>query len=397
MSIQSVIYGKDQRNGINLTDEITLKFIHNNILCIPNCVDFNRIKGDPYPHETKKIFIECMISGKNKLYEFEEYRFYDITIDLDEERRTRFTNNNIIIYPHEKYLEDDGGLNVMYTLAKYLKENGKNVKVYPTYGYIKTPIYNEYFVDDFDAENAIVVYCEGTRGNPLNAQYVVRWMLSELGKNVNIDRKETFGKNELVYYFNKELRMENKPEYMGIIIKQLTILYLNPIFRDLQKPRNGKWCYTNRKIDFYHNEFTKYHPEDSFEIMRYRTHEENMLTFNEYTYFISYDPLTFMSFIAAMCGCISIIHPLEGVSKKEWLKMTALKEYMEYKNIDDVYGVAYGIEEKEWAESTRHLVLNQWKDIAEYYKNLHLTDFLRDLEVIDKNFLKNTVENNYYM
>ena len=75
--------------------------------------------------------------------------------------------------------------------------------------------------------------------------------------------------------------------------------------------------------------------------------------------------------------------------------MTAMAEYIQEKNIDSLYGIAYGMEDIEWAKSTLHLVKEQWKDILDYYKKKHVTQFLEDIEQIEFG-LKNTIENNFY-
>ena len=74
--------------------------------------------------------------------------------------------------------------------------------------------------------------------------------------------------------------------------------------------------------------------------------------------------------------------------------MTALNEYLEHKKMDYFYGVAYGIDDIEWAQATLHLMKSQWDDIIQYYKDHHIGRFLQDMENMDQ--LENTVENNYY-
>ena len=56
---------------------------------------------------------------------------------------------------------------------------------------------------------------------------MIRWMLSELGKNVPYEHVNTWGKNELVYYYNSELKFNNFPERIGTIYKLLTTIYVN--------------------------------------------------------------------------------------------------------------------------------------------------------------------------
>ena len=58
---------------------------------------------------------------------------------------SKINNNNIIIYPHTEYRISDGGINVLYYLAKLLHESGKNVKIYPRFGCIPNPHFNNYF------------------------------------------------------------------------------------------------------------------------------------------------------------------------------------------------------------------------------------------------------------
>lgn len=48
-----------------------------------------------------------------------------------------------------------------------------------------------------------------------------------------------------------------------------------------------------------------------------------------YEYFVSYDPLTYLSMLAAMSGAISIVHPVENRTKTEWaLFNTMLGPYL---------------------------------------------------------------------
>ena len=97
-----------------------------------------------------------------------------------------------------------GGVVVKFELCKILCELGINAKI-KSKKHIRNRISNNYYDNDFPIDdNAVVIHCEGTQGNPLNAKYVVRWMLSKLGQVVPYYYVNTWGKNELVYYFNSE-------------------------------------------------------------------------------------------------------------------------------------------------------------------------------------------------
>ena len=109
----------------------------------------------------------------------------------------------ILIYPHAPYSTTDGGITVLYYLASLLKKKNINVKIYKKdinkYA-IENSIFTEY-TSTFDVDNTIVIYCEGTFGNPLNAKYIIRYILSELGKNVSKDIYLSWNKNDLCYYY----------------------------------------------------------------------------------------------------------------------------------------------------------------------------------------------------
>ena len=114
-----------------------------------------------------------------------------------------------------------GGTIVQYHLAKLLRNKGYDVRIIRAWNPTKLATSNEYFshnptdcVDDFDPQNdyTITIYCEGVKGNPLNGKKVVRWMLSELGRNVPTSNADTWDKNEVVYYFNEEPKITSANE-----------------------------------------------------------------------------------------------------------------------------------------------------------------------------------------
>lgn len=63
--------------------------------------------------------------------------------------------------------------------------------------------------------------------------------------------------------------------------------------------------------------------------------------------FLSFDRFTFMSIIASLCGCVSIIKKIELISQKEWINGDPFLKY----------GVAYGQEGVNHAVDTHHLLL----------------------------------------
>lgn len=292
----------------------------------------------------------------------------------------------------------DGGSVVQYYLANILNEYGVNVRIYPSSG-IKTPnfIFSKFYNNDFPIDdNTIVIYCEGTQGNPLNAKYVVRWMLSKLGQNVPEKWVNGWGKNELVYYFNSEQKIADNPDKLGNIYKLLSVIFVNPYAINHNLPTRQGSCFTIRKALEIHGKLLRMvHPPGSFEILRSHTQSDCIRIFNQCKYFISYDSNTFLSIIAALCGCISIVIKVHGLSKEDWLNTTAAAEFLKISGQKNLYGVAYGAEDLDFAINTIHMAKPQWDEITNYSKNKYVKQFINDINNWDKN--DNTLVSNFFV
>jgi hypothetical protein len=341
----------------------------------------------------------------------------------------KYQEKDILIYPHNSYNLSDGGITVQYYLASILDKIGVRVRIHKNkYNAIQNSLFNNFDNNDFDINNTIVLYSEGIEGNPLNAPFSVRWMLSELGKNVPKDYLKKWNKNELVYYFNSEdkfylenniksnnvniftitsssyreqrllntnnnIQINNQKIENKSVFKFLTLFYIHPDIKDNNLCRNG-YCHSFRK-SYYHETIENIHPNDSFEIKRNHTQINYIEFFNKYKYFISYDPLSFLTIISILCGCISIVYPMNKLSKLDWYKKTAVYEYMKSNNITQLYGIAYGnsIEEIEFADKTINLVKKQWDDILKF--NLQtIENFRNDINNFEK--MNNTINNNFF-
>jgi hypothetical protein len=219
-------------------------------------------------------------------------------------------------------------------------------------------------------------------------------MLSKLGQNVPYNCLNTWSKNELVYHFNSEQRFDNEPEKIGIIYKMLSPIYLNPNIKKNNYGIREGFCYTIRKAHKIHKEnLFMEHPPGSFEMTHFLTTDDCIKIFNNYTFFICYDPLTFLSIMAPLCGCITIIHKIKNMTKQDWIKTTAAQEYLKFKGLDNLYGIAYGKEDIEYAKNTLHLVKQQWDDIIKFCNEKTIIPFIEDIQNFKS--MQNTIENNY--
>ena len=86
-------------------------------------------------------------------------------------------------------------------------------------------------------------------------------------------------------------------------------------------------------------------------------------------FFLSFDPFTFMSIIASLCGCISVIKKIHGLNFEEWRDGDPFNKY----------GIAYGQEGIEHALKTHHLLLPH---ITEMYSqnNNNILNFITNIE-----------------
>ena len=299
---------------------------------------------------------------------------------------------NIIIYPHLPFhgLDKDGGTLVHYELARCLKERGVNVKMFASHGKSENDLFSEY-IDTFeDTEDTIVVYCEGVPENPLGAKKVVRWMLSELGQNVPYYWVTTWAKNELVYFYGSEVRFKNTPLWIGTIYKTLNVIYTSPDMNDWKRSRKGQ-CFTYRK-KYVHKDVETIHDPDAVELI-HTSMQETIQLFNEREVFISYDPLTYLNTIAALCGCISIVVPLKGYTKNSWLQKTHMWDYVQETG-EPIFGIAYGWDEVEFAKSTLPLVHDQQIKINNFIKMKSVDRLLEDLKFFES--CENTIQNVYF-
>jgi len=299
---------------------------------------------------------------------------------------------NILVYTIYDFNFTCGGLVVQYEFCKILDNLGVNVRIRaPTN--IKNSIFSKFYENNFDLNDTVVIYGETIEGNPLNAPNVVRWILAPVGM-VCESKHNNWGPNDLVYYFNSEEKIANNPEKLGNIYKLLNVIYINTYAINNNLPNRCGTCFTMRKSVNIHGKMPQLvHPRGSHEITREHSQMDCIKIFNEHKFFISYDSLTFLSVIAALCGCISIVKKVDGLSKHDWVNTTAAAEYLRYSGEDMFYGIAYGAEEVEKATNTLHLVKEQWERIAQFSKEKYVSSFIQDINNFPN--MVNRVHNNF--
>jgi hypothetical protein len=144
-----------------------------------------------------------------------------------------------------------GGVIALHNLARIIDEAGFPCKIFDMNG-LKIPnsIFEKYGTEADVNKNTVVVYPEVTVGNPLNAKYIVRWILCELGINCPHDIYKTWGEDDFVYHYStynpeKDVRHYNllSPLYI-IYLKKFSSKYLiekNILFLTIHIPTLVQW------------------------------------------------------------------------------------------------------------------------------------------------------------
>jgi hypothetical protein len=209
----------------------------------------------------------------------------------------------------------------------------------------------------------------------------------------------SWDKNDLVYYYLSEKKIKDSPEKYGSIYKLLTTVYLKPnTFINYNQPRRG-WCHIFKKSRYHKNGIQILHPPDSVELGHFSSYEELVSFFNRFEYFVCYDPCSFLVHLAALCGCIPILHKVDGISTEQWFtgKGDINSAYYEYYLVNEYTnfpGIAYGIEDIEYAKSTIHLFPDMLNKQIEWINKQSLDKFITDMQHFEKNI--NTIGNNYF-
>lgn len=209
---------------------------------------------------------------------------------------------------------------------------------YETHNLLLTPVVKK---SEIIYSKAIVIYPEIVCGNPLNVKNVVRWLLHKPGfhkTEVNYGEKDIYFFYQII--FNDEKLNPHKDHLLTVTMIR------DDIYKQTNFGKREGSCYMIRKGK---NRIIVHDLKNSI-LLDGRSHREIARIMNKCEYFISYDMETMYSQYAVLCGCKSVVIPLEGVRKDEWQPK---KEYQ--------YGIAYGFNDIHESEKTKHLTYEMMK------------------------------------
>jgi hypothetical protein len=255
---------------------------------------------------------------------------------------------SLIIYAPD-YDEFSGGNLCLYYIANTIC----------SYGLIETYIYSEKlpswclakqikrgqdpFQDFTTIENTLVLYPEIIDGNPLKAKHVARWLLNRPGFFGN---QVSYEAEDLIFYFSDYVASA-----LDIEATHLATLYtrIYEFSASNQNEAREGTCYIIRKG---FNLAEQYPPKKSWHCLDDYPSSGGYSylrdCFQRFKYFVSYDHATYLSTLAAISGCISIIQPSPFITADDWRKLTA-----------NYYGIAYGFDNLDHAIATKGFLINQ--------------------------------------
>lgn len=274
--------------------------------------------------------------------------------------------NFIIVAP--AYHPCSGGIVALHKLCHQLSLLGENAFIYSTSkneNYLGTLILPSTKMI-FDDDNTVVIYPEIIQGNPLNVKHVVRWFLNTPG--TNNDMTFVFENTDLVYRYSEaygwgSARRQNNDSTINGILTVMDVDF--DVFQDKHQKRSGD-CYLVRKgkIGTLHRENSVC--IDNFFERGYAANEYLSQVFNSTERFISYDPHTFLSVQAALCGCTSIVAPYD-LSFEEWMRTEPYTD-----------GIAYGLDDIKRAQETQPALVLQLNAKIEQSVNT-VFSFIKDI------------------
>jgi len=163
------------------------------------------------------------------------------------------------------------------------------------------------YVDD----DTIVVYPEIVFGNPLAAKHVVRWFLNINRFKGNYGEEQPYGKDDLfICYLNVFNDYKLNPS-----CRKVTLQHFN---HEVYK----RWNYGHREGNCFliRKGWTRADLPSKLPgiIIDGLSEEEKVKVLNKCEYFYSFDPQTAYSYVAAVCGCVSIVIPEPGKRREDY-------------------------------------------------------------------------------
>lgn len=275
----------------------------------------------------------------------------------------------IIFYPIS-YSDRSGGSIAMHALCHDLNNVGATAgilhpEVYKNYFPLKdvnpfalqlSDRYNTPLIEKIDLDNDIILYPEGTPGNPFGFKKVIRWILYYPEKDI----EDKYGDNDLLVYYNTRFSEKNLiDDRKGFVdrthcTEEDVVFTFDPmldVYKDLNIKRD-----INEAVFVYKaaedKEFKKLkHHLGLPEIPAHLPSDQLVQILNRIKRLYVYDTATFTSVIASLCGCEVVVVPKKGLTEQDFKSKASTQKY----------GIAYGVENLKKSLSEKPLLVGHLK------------------------------------
>jgi hypothetical protein len=246
----------------------------------------------------------------------------------------------------ECFMPSSGGIVAMHKLCNDIKALDREAYVTSRESHHKL---NAPFIGgkEMNTDEWVVIYPEIVHGNPFKFKHVARWILNTPGKCAGV------GKGYYDKKLNTDLVFKYSPffEYEDKIDGHMRCTFIDyEMFKNTNQIRDIESMFFVKKGGMNN----KHHPDDSIDFSRFDSNwaiAAQML--NRCKYFYCYDNECFWVTLAALCGCITIVIPNTNTPSSLW------KEYFPFNK----YGIAFGVDEKQWAIDTISNVKDHCVDV----------------------------------
>jgi hypothetical protein len=258
-----------------------------------------------------------------------------------------FDINFVIFSQFPQYMDHIGSSTVSHTLANELALLGENSYIYSN----STPYKQVSCIPwgssiEYDNENTIFILPAGA-GEHTFAKDIPDFINS----SENIVRHLV---NYQVKPYPKENKLYQLSKYFNVLDKQkvdgyMPILNVDfDLFKNHNLSRSGR-CYLIKGEEYITGQ-PIYHTSSDTNLDNYWMYGENKMKylaemFNKHEVFFTYNTQTFISVLAALCGCVSIIVPHPNTNKEKLLNFPQNK-----------FGISYGFDDIQHSIDTLHLV-----------------------------------------
>ena len=287
---------------------------------------------------------------------------------------------NFLIDVHTTFARAlSGGILAMHKLAYELANRNHNVYTFcqPEYPHenirvIQSEIVSqEGFVESYrwpgfayNLHNTVSIYPQITRYNPFNTRHVVRWLLYDTEEDI----ESGYGNNDIYANYGNFRSFRNKEDI------KLTVFDYK--FDKLYPTNTGKrkgFCHLVHK----HtppNGLAIFDELNSVDIGNWKTsgaYDYLRDELNKYEYFLTYDQKSFYTLAAGLCGTKSIIlnpgqqYEFTGSAFTDTEDYNRIITPTEYRlsNPIQMFGVAYGWDDIQWANNTIHMVKGHLEEL----------------------------------